>query len=155
MLIDWLKNAFAAPEKLISEIDIALAAIGLVIEVMHADHHCSDEEVAALRIIATEIFSVSPTDLDAVIANALGDHRNRVSIQPLTRLINEKFPAEKKAALIKALWKIAYADGDLEKYEENTIRKIADLLYIPHAVFIKMKLQVSEEHLLVRATSKD
>ena len=39
------------------------------------------------------------------------------------------------------LWDVAYADGRIDKYEDYTIRKISDLLYIKHADFIKAKLR--------------
>ena len=45
-----------------------------------------------------------------------------------------------KVQLITSLWKVAYADGDLDKYEEHLIRRVADLLYVPHDAFIRAKL---------------
>jgi uncharacterized tellurite resistance protein B-like protein len=39
------------------------------------------------------------------------------------------------------MWKVAYADGDLDKYEDNIIRKVADLLYIRHSDFVRTKLE--------------
>jgi uncharacterized tellurite resistance protein B-like protein len=144
MLIDWLKKALATPEQIPTKTSTVLAAVGLIVEVMHADHQCTDEEVQQLRRIALDELGVDASELDGVLQIALDDHKNRVSLHPLTRLINDTFPAEKKAELMQAMWKIAFADGDLEKYEENTIRKIADLIYIPHSVFIRTKLQVSE-----------
>ena len=39
------------------------------------------------------------------------------------------------------LWDIAYSDGRIDKYEDYTIRKISDLLYIKHSDFIKAKLR--------------
>jgi uncharacterized tellurite resistance protein B-like protein len=44
------------------------------------------------------------------------------------------------------LWAIAYADGTLHLYEEHLIRKIADLLYVPHAAFIAAKLRAKPAH---------
>jgi uncharacterized tellurite resistance protein B-like protein len=42
------------------------------------------------------------------------------------------------------MWKVAYADGDLDKYEESIIRKVADLLYIWHSDFVNTKLAASK-----------
>lgn len=147
MLANWLKQVFANTGTTQNNGNAALAAIGLVVEVIQADQRCGDEELNQLRRIAIEEFAVDAGQVDILIANALDDHYNRVSVQPLTRLVNETFSVEQKADLMKAMWIIAYADGNLEKYEEGTIRKIADLLYIPHSVFIKMKLLVAEERL--------
>ncbi len=40
---------------------------------------------------------------------------------------------------MKAMWEMAYADGDLNKYEDHIIRKVADLIYVPHSEFIRTK----------------
>lgn len=145
MLANLLKKVFTETDSTPDSSKIAFAAIGLVIEVVHADHNCTEEELRQLRAIASDTFAVDAARLDDVIANALDDHDRRVSIQPLTRLINDTFSPQQKADLVKAMWQIAFADGNLEKYEEGTIRKIADLLYVPHSVFIKMKLLAEEE----------
>ena len=42
------------------------------------------------------------------------------------------------------MWRVAYTDGDLDKYEEHLIRRVAELTYIPHADYIRCKLEASE-----------
>ena len=42
------------------------------------------------------------------------------------------------------LWRVAYADGKLDKYEENIIRRIADLIHIRHSEYIKCKVIAKE-----------
>jgi uncharacterized tellurite resistance protein B-like protein len=42
------------------------------------------------------------------------------------------------------MWRVAFADRRLDKYEEAQIRKIADLLYVPHKDFIRTKLRVQQ-----------
>ena len=41
--------------------------------------------------------------------------------------------------LVELLWRVAYANEVLHKYEEHLVRKVADLLYVPHTAFIKAK----------------
>ena len=40
---------------------------------------------------------------------------------------------------------VAYADGHVDKYEEHYLRKLGNLLYVPHSVFIQTKLEVQRE----------
>jgi len=40
------------------------------------------------------------------------------------------------------LWAVAYADDELDRYEEYYMRKIADLLHVSHSDYIKTKLRV-------------
>lgn len=46
--------------------------------------------------------------------------------------------------LLELLWEVVYADAVLEKYEEHLVRKLAELLYVPHSQFIATKLRVVE-----------
>ena len=63
-----------------------------------------------------------------------------ISLYDFTSEVNEKFSREKKCELVKLLWKVAYADGRVDKYEEHYIRKISDLLNLTHGDFIKAKI---------------
>ncbi len=38
------------------------------------------------------------------------------------------------------MWLVAYADGNLDKYEEHLIRQVAELIYVPHRDYIQCKL---------------
>ena len=53
--------------------------------------------------------------------------------------INDIYDYNQKKELIKLLWDVAFADGRIDKYEDYTIRKIADLIYVRHEDFMKAK----------------
>jgi uncharacterized tellurite resistance protein B-like protein len=42
--------------------------------------------------------------------------------------------------LVENMWRVAFSDQKLDKYEEALIRKVADLIYVSHQDFIKTKL---------------
>jgi len=42
------------------------------------------------------------------------------------------------------LWRLAYADGNLDKHEEMVIRRVASLLYVTHEDFIAAKLAATK-----------
>ena len=67
------------------------------------------------------------------------------SLYEFTREINDKYEYDEKVKLIEDLWRIAYSDGQLDKYEDYVIRKIADLIYVTHSDFIKSKLSVKNQ----------
>ncbi len=56
-----------------------------------------------------------------------------------TQLINQHCNPQEKFDLVTYMWRIAYADGDLDKYEEYIIRKVADLIHLGHGEFIRAK----------------
>ena len=57
-----------------------------------------------------------------------------------TSLIKDAYTPEQKVKLVELLWRIAYANESLHRYEEeHLVRKVADLLYVPHSAFIATK----------------
>jgi uncharacterized tellurite resistance protein B-like protein len=38
------------------------------------------------------------------------------------------------------MWRVAFADGHLDKHEEGIIRRVADLLHLRHSEFMQCKL---------------
>jgi uncharacterized tellurite resistance protein B-like protein len=63
-----------------------------------------------------------------------------------TSLINGNYTLEQKVCLVELLWRIAYANENLHQYEEHLVRKIADLLYVPHSAFIAAKFRANGEN---------
>ena len=56
-----------------------------------------------------------------------------------TRLVNENVDQTQKLKIVEMMWRVSYADLDKDKYEEHLIRKVSDLLYVPHADFIRLR----------------
>lgn len=120
-----------------------LAAAALLIELSRADFEHSESEKIAMETVLKEKFSLSDSQLSALIELAEEENQDSTSLYDFTSLVNEHYSLEQKIALAKAMWTVAYADGELSKYEESLIRKTADLIYLPHSEFIKTKLAVT------------
>jgi uncharacterized tellurite resistance protein B-like protein len=45
--------------------------------------------------------------------------------------VKREFVLEKRIGLVEHLWRVAFAEGGLDPYEDHTVRKIAHLLYVP------------------------
>jgi len=134
--------ALAAPD-LLSDENIHLACATLFIEMMAMDGEIKTEEQEMILKRVTNMFSLSELEATELIALATTQRNQATDYYEFTSLINKSFTQEQKISLIKTLWQIAYADGQLNEYEEYMVRKIADLLYVPHADFIKAKVQVN------------
>jgi uncharacterized tellurite resistance protein B-like protein len=116
-----------------------LAIAALLIEVAMADHQFSEVELHNLGAILERKFSLSSDELAELINLAKHEANHATSLHQFTQLINQYCSTEEKFKLMKAMWEMAYADGDLNKYEDYIIRKVADLIYVPHTEFIRAK----------------
>lgn len=116
-----------------------LATAALLVEVAQADHLFSQAENQKLHHILIEKFSLQDVEVNELMEMAKTESDHSTSIYQFTQIINTHCTAEDKFRLIKAMWEIAYTDGSLDKYEDHTIRKVADLIYVPHSDFIRAK----------------
>ncbi len=61
-----------------------------------------------------------------------------------TTRINEALDHAQNVRLIEHLWEVAYADDQLSAHEHHVIRKIADLLHVPHGAYISAKMRAKQ-----------
>ena len=142
----FFNRRFAESETANPKTRVEFAAACLLIETSVADNHFSEEEQARLNEVLINEYNLEQTEIDEFTRLAREEVREATSLYQFTRLINDEFSQQEKAALIKQLWAIAYADSVIDKYEEHTIRKIADLLHVSHQDFILGKQAARNEH---------
>jgi uncharacterized tellurite resistance protein B-like protein len=42
------------------------------------------------------------------------------------------------------MWRIAFADGEIDRYEDGVIRQVSELIYVSHSDFIRMKIEARD-----------
>jgi uncharacterized tellurite resistance protein B-like protein len=123
---------------------LQLAACALLFEMVKADFEISASELQAMRKAVQTVMNIDDGTADTLIQLAQEESEAATSLYQFTRLINDNYSLEQKRELVKALWMIAFADGHVDRYEEHYLRKLVDLLYVPHSLFIQTKLEVQE-----------
>jgi uncharacterized tellurite resistance protein B-like protein len=121
-----------------------LAAAALVIETARADFTQSAEEQAAFEPLLCRALGLPAEEVRELVEQASERVDESTSLYEFTRVINDYYSPQQKLALIDCMWAVAYADGDLDKYEEHLIRRVAELTYVPHADYIQSKLRRSQ-----------
>ena len=117
-----------------------VATAALLVEMMRADREVRPEERdAVLRALSAAFDDLTPDETRELLARAEERADDATSLYEFTQHINRSFEPEQKAHMVELLWRVARADGDIDKYEEHLVRRIADLIHVPHSVFIRMK----------------
>jgi len=117
-----------------------LATAALLIEVASADLQLDEQELERIRAILGRKFNLDPEQLATLTELAHAEKNEATSLYQFTQLINEHCDNEEKFQLITAMWEVAFADDNIDRYEEHLIRKIADLIYVSHSDFIRAKM---------------
>ena len=123
------------------EDEMILSICVLLIEVSKSDDDYDDLEKIKIIDLLEKQFSLNHDQIDTLMKMADKKNNEIVSLHEFTASINKEYTYSEKKNVIKMLWDIAYSDGRIDKYEDYTIRKISDLLYIKHSDFIKAKLR--------------
>lgn len=118
-----------------------VASVSLLICIAKADLDFGDHEAETIIAAAQTLFGLSLEETDALIELAHRKQEASTSLYEFTAAINHHFDAQQKYDLIKTLWSVAFADHELDRHEEHLIRRVADLIHVPHMQFIQAKLE--------------
>lgn len=136
-----LLGALIAPaEKTLTVDSRATATLMLLLEVAWADHDISAHELAQMKLALQRLYGLTADTVETLVANAQRDYAAATSVQPFTRALNEHLSIDEKFEVVTEMWRLALSDAHLDKYEEYHVRRIAELLYVPHEHFIAAKL---------------
>lgn len=122
-----------------------LAAAALLIETARADFTEEGIELEALEQLLGNTLQLEAGEVRELVEAASGRVDRATSLYEFTRVINDHCSAEQKLQLVADMWAVAYADGNLDKYEEHLIRKVAELTYVPHQDYIRVKLEAGKQ----------
>jgi len=117
-----------------------MVAAALLIETARADFTQDASEQAALEKLLRNSLQLDKQQVRDLILAAEHKVEEATSLYEFTREINDHYRPDQKIQLIQAMWTVAYADGNLGKYEEHLIRQVAELTYVSHPDYIRSKL---------------
>jgi uncharacterized tellurite resistance protein B-like protein len=118
---------------------LQLATAALLIEMTQADFTVTDAERAAVDRSLQEHFGLDAAATRQLVELAELEVKTSASLFQFTHLIDKHFTLEQKIAVIELLWRVAYADLAKDMHEEHLVRKVADLLHVPHSAFIRAR----------------
>jgi uncharacterized tellurite resistance protein B-like protein len=124
---------------------IEYATAALMIELAKADFEEDDIERQLIIAMLRDTFDIEGEHLEELMAAADEASAEASDFFQFTSLINDHYDNTQKIALLENLWRVAFADGRLDKYEEQFIRRIAGLINLPPSEFTKTKLRIKHQ----------
>ena len=142
-MIQVLKAMFERPQRESKESEqhnLRLVAAALLVETARADFTEGAAELTRLTQLLATSLQLGQNEVHKLVLTAQERVEEATSLYEYTRVINDHCSADQKLQLVRAMWVVAYADGNLDKYEEHLIRQVAELTYVPHSDYILCKL---------------
>lgn len=109
-----------------------LAVAVLLHEARRADYDEGHEESAPAEEALVELFGLERPEAAALLKDGRAKARELTSFYAPVSTIKREFDLPDRIRLVEHLWRIAFADGRLNLYEDHYVRKIAHLLYVPN-----------------------
>lgn len=125
---------------------LQLATAALLIEMAQADNQRHSMEFQAIHEGIREVFGLADEETTELIELADQEAHEATDNFEFTLLINENFDYQQKCQVVELLWRVCLADSDMDRYEEQLVRKIAELLHVEHRDFIAAKIRVQQAY---------
>lgn len=135
-MLNRLKTLFAGnssdsvAEKIHSISEKQLAAAALLVEAARMDASFDQVERSTIERVVQSRFDLSSEETSTLIDEAEKAQNAANHLLRFTRTIKDTFPSEERIELMEMLWEVVYADGELDQYEDNPMRRIGGLIYV-------------------------
>jgi len=118
---------------------LRVTTAALMIEVARADFREDVAENERIFEALKQHFSLQPAEVELIMEQAATEVDEAVSLYEFTRMINDQLGPDDKSQLVRLMWQIGFADNHIHRYEENLIRKVAELLYVPPSELLRLR----------------
>jgi uncharacterized tellurite resistance protein B-like protein len=123
---------------------LQLATAALLVEVVRGDGRIAATERDAMLAAVGAKFGLAAGEAAALIDLAEQETRLASDYYQFTSLINRSFSPDEKLRVIELMWRVAYADAALSAHEQHVLRKVAELLHVPHGDYIAAKMKAKD-----------
>lgn len=144
---DFFRQWVGADQVHAEPVCVRHASAALMAEVMAADHDWDEIEQQRIIQLLQQQFELGADEAERLVLEVMAEQKNRTDLFQFTSVINSSYGETEKYELIKNLWHVAYADGTLDAHEEHMIRRVSNLLHLPHRLFIRAKIEIRDARL--------
>lgn len=122
-------SALPPPEKDGGD-DLQLAAAALMVEVAAVDENFDSAERERIFAFVRERFGIAKEAANTLIETASHEVDGSAQLYAFTAAIRNGFTYEERVELMESLWRVVLADGRVDPYEDQLLRRIAGLIYV-------------------------
>jgi uncharacterized tellurite resistance protein B-like protein len=129
-ILNFLKDlpSDTTRKKTVSSDDPRIAAAALMYHVMDADGVRQDAEWERLKNVLSQTYEIGGEDLDKLVVAGGEADSEAVDLYAFTSVLKRHLDEQGRVEFVGLLWQIAFADGELDELEDNTLWRIAELL---------------------------
>jgi uncharacterized tellurite resistance protein B-like protein len=132
-MLDALKRLFSGEPAGQDQGELLHRSVAALLhEMTRVDMQVRREDMEHAREALVDLLGVDASQADALLTHAALPANRLTSYFEAVSAVNRSFSKEQKIRLVEHLWRVAHADDALDVHEDHLVRKISDLLYVPH-----------------------
>jgi uncharacterized tellurite resistance protein B-like protein len=139
-------SALAAPPVDLSPQAVQLATAVLFLQVARADHELKTDEHLALMAALERALGLRG-DAALMLVRVAEDKVGRTPLPELLNAIRANADMPQRREIVVNLWRLAYADAELQGHEEYFVRKVALAIGLSNADLVESKVTAREAFL--------
>tara|TARA_B110000879_G_C10909598_1_gene407774 strand:+ start:223 stop:678 length:456 start_codon:yes stop_codon:yes gene_type:complete len=106
------------------------AIIVLLIEASQIDGDSGPEEINHIKNLLMKKFNFTENEADDNIKKALADSETRIELFSQIKILLNEMDHKERIDVIEMMWGVILADGVIDDFEANLMRRMNGLLYI-------------------------
>jgi uncharacterized tellurite resistance protein B-like protein len=120
---------------------IRMATAVLMVDVALIDSSFDEIEFERMLSLVRNHFGLGTQAAAELINAANAEADELVSVHEFTELLRQHLDDDEKARVVELLWSTAYADGELNKYEDALVLKVSELLNVSRDLVMRLKTE--------------
>ena len=154
----FLKNLFSKKQsdqesnkvetyKDLEDFDVIEAVAVMLLRAANIDGNKDEKEILLIKKLLNEQFNLDLNEVNLLIAASSEKEEASADLYKWSKIINDNYSKEKKNIVFSLMCEIVNADGVIDPFESNFIRRLSGLLYISdkEAGIIKKKILGTKE----------
>jgi len=113
--------------------ELTFACVMLLVEAARMDQRIDPRERAAIERLLAERFELGRDLAASLIDTALARAETSNRFFAYTQAVKDGLDAGGRVRMIEMLWEVVLADGRLDAYEDNLLRRVAGLIHVSDA----------------------
>ena len=119
--------------------DLRVATCAVLLEAAESDQDFPPEERETIVSVLRKEYGLSPDEVESLILETQRERARATDLWPFTNAISRAYTPEQKRALLVMVWRVIFADGRLDPYEDQLAHRLERLIGVNHSVLMEAK----------------
>ena len=143
-MLDKLMQLFEGPSDQSGrdEADLKVATAALLVHAGFADGKMGEVEEQRVRQVLADHFDLSEADVCKLVRAGEREENEAVDLHRFTRVVADALDNEERQQVIRMVWEVILADGEIHEREDVLIARLAGLLGVDTRDRIRLRKEV-------------